>query len=93
MIIVIVGGNECMVCKYKDLCKQYSCRAKVFAKMTGTLHNKIGNPDLVVFFTNTVSHKMVKCVMSELKGQGTKIAHVHSSSLAALKNALEEHVA
>lgn len=32
MSIVIVGGNERMVCQYEDICKGYGCKAKVFAK-------------------------------------------------------------
>ena len=32
MSVVIVGGNECMVRRYEDLCREYSCKAKVFAK-------------------------------------------------------------
>lgn len=91
MNIVIVGGNDCMVCQYKDLCKKYQCQAKVFTQMKGTLKNKIGNPDLIVLFTNTVSHKMIKCALGEAKGQNTKIARAHSSSLSALRTILEEY--
>lgn len=57
MSVVIVGGNECMVRQYKDLCKEYKCRAKVFTKMTAEMRNKIGSPDLMVLFTRTMSHK------------------------------------
>ena len=92
MSVVIVGGNECMVREYKDLCSEYNCRSKVFPKMAGTLKNKIGNPDLLILFTSTMSHKMLKCVLSETKGQDTVIARSHSSSMSALKNILDEHI-
>lgn len=87
MSVVIVGGNECMTRQYKELCNEYKCKAKVYPKMTNNLKN-IGSPDLLVLFTNTVSHKMIRCVM---KGNTTKIARSHSSSMAALKSILEEH--
>ena len=32
MSVVIVGGNERMVCQYENICKGYGCKAKVFAK-------------------------------------------------------------
>ncbi|MEE1329911.1 MAG: DUF2325 domain-containing protein, partial [Acutalibacteraceae bacterium] len=35
MSVVIVGGNECMERRYKELCLEYSCKAKVYTKMTG----------------------------------------------------------
>lgn len=92
MSVVIVGGNECMTRQYIDLCGEYKCKAKVYPKMTNGLR-KIGSPDLLVLFTNTVSHKMVRCALSEAKGSNTRIARSHSSSMAALKAILEEHVA
>ena len=91
MGVVIVGGNECMVRQYKDLCKEYSCRAKVFTKMTTDMRSKIGTPDLMVLFTRTMSHKMVRCALSEIKGQKTVITRSHSSSMSALKNILETY--
>ena len=91
MNVVIIGGNECMERQYKDLCEEYSCRAKVFTKMSGGLRNKIGSPDLLVLFTSTMSHKMLHCALSETRGGNTVIARSHSSSMAALKNILETH--
>jgi len=91
MSVVIVGGNECMVRQYKELCKEYRCCAKVFTELKGGMKNKIGRPDLLVLFTSTMSHKMVRCALSETKGLDTIIARSHSSSMSALKNILVEH--
>ena len=33
MSIVIVGGNECMACRYREICSKYGYEAKVFCKM------------------------------------------------------------
>ena len=90
MIIVIVGGNECMERRYKELCREYSCKAKVFTKMTGSMKN-IGSPDLLVLFTSTMSHKMLRSVISETKGQNIKVERCHTSSMSALKNILDAH--
>lgn len=79
-----------MVRQYKNLCGDYKCKAKVYPKMQSGLKN-IGTPDLLVLFTNTMSHKMVRCVLSETKDRNVKIARSHSSSMAALKTILEEH--
>lgn len=32
MSVVIVGGNERMVCQYEDICKGFGCKAKVFCQ-------------------------------------------------------------
>jgi len=90
MSVVIVGGNECMVRQYKDLCSEYNCKAKIFPKKSGIMKS-IGSPDLLVLFTNTVSHKMINNALNGTNGQNVKIARSHSSSMAALKAILDEH--
>lgn len=67
MSIVIVGGNERMVCQYEDICKGFGCKAKVFAKEKGAMKKKIGAPDLMILFTSTVSHKMVTVQLKKQK--------------------------
>ena len=91
MSVVILGGNECMERRYKDLCQEYQCQAKVFTKPTGGLRRKLGSPDLMIFFTNTMSHKLVQGALSEMKGQSTVIERCHTSSLSALRGILEKY--
>ncbi|MBQ9031698.1 MAG: DUF2325 domain-containing protein [Parasporobacterium sp.] len=93
MSIVILGGNERMERRYMELCESYKCQSKVITKSTGGLRNKLGRPDLTIFFTNTMSHKMVKGAMAELKGVDTIIERCHTSSLAALKGILDKYAA
>ena len=33
MSVVIIGGHDRMVCKYKEICKNYKCKAKIFTQM------------------------------------------------------------
>lgn len=89
MSIVIVGGNECMECQYKTMCKKYNCKVKVYTKFKGM--KGLGSPDLVVFFTNTVSHKMIQHAMASTKGSSAKIVRSHSSSISSLKEILETY--
>lgn len=91
MSVVIVGGNERMIRRYKELCQQYHCNAKVVIEMNGGLRD-IGSPDLVILFTGTVSHKMVNCALCGIRGQNIPVARCHSSSISALRNILETHV-
>ena len=77
--------------QYADICKSYSCKAKVYTKVSGKMKG-IGSPDLLVLFTNTMSHKMLRSVLSETKGSDVCVARCHNASAAALKAILEEHV-
>ena len=86
MSIVIIGGHDRMVRQYRTICKEHNCKAKIFTQMPSCLNKKIGNPDLVVLFTNTVSHKMVRCAVEEAGRCNADVIRCHTSS----KNALEE---
>lgn len=91
MSIVIVGGNDKMVCRYKSICKNYGCRAKVFTQMCSSMRGQIGSPDLLILFTNTVSHKMVNCALLEAKQKELSVERCHSSSASALKGIMEKY--
>lgn len=90
MSITIVGGNDCMVKEYKNLCKSYNCKAKVFTQ-PGGIKRQMGSPDLLILFTNTVSHKMVHCALAAANGKCRQVVRSHSSSMSALKEILEQH--
>ena len=91
MSVVVIGGNDCMVTRYKDICKSYNCKAKVFTQMPSDFENKLGNPDLMVVFTNTCSHKMVNSVNQKSRKHDIPVARIHSSSASALKSVLEQY--
>ena len=91
MSIVIVGGNECMECQYKEIVKNTDV-SKVFTKERGNVGKKMGCPDLLVMFTNTVSHKMMNTAVAEAKRKNVEVAWVHSSSASALKTLLAQYV-
>lgn len=93
MSIVIIGGNERMECRYADICKNYGCKAKIFTKERGAVGKKMGCPDLLVLFTDTVSHKMAISAVGEAKKNNVPVARVHSSSASALHSVLQQHFA
>ena len=93
MSVVIIGGHDRMVRQYKEICENHKYKAKVFTQVPSNLKQQIGNPDLVVLFTNTVSHRMVNCAVAEAKRKNINIVRCHTSSAAALKQILEAQTA
>ncbi|MDR2602050.1 MAG: DUF2325 domain-containing protein [Spirochaetaceae bacterium] len=91
MNVVVIGGNDCMVCEYKAICKECGAKAKVFTQPKGNLEGRIGNPDLIVLFTRPVSHEMVKIAKRESARKGVLLIQSHCGSAASLKNILAEH--
>jgi len=90
MSVVIVGGHDRMVAQYKKICKEHNFKAKVFTQMSSNLSTKIGSPDFVILFTNTVSHKMVKCAIVEAEKANAGIVRSHTSSGSALNEILNK---
>ena len=91
MSVVIIGGHDRMVSQYKKICKNYNCKAKVFTQMSDSLDKQIGRPDLLVLFTNTVSHKH-PCALDEVNKNETEVVHVCTISGTALTEILMQHV-
>ncbi len=92
MSIVILGGNECMERRYKDLCDSYRCQSKIFTKPGCGLPKTLGSAEQVIVFASPMCYKLVEGAMSEIKGQNTVIERCHTSSLSALRGILEKHV-
>ena len=90
MSIVIIGGNECMERDYLNLCREHGCNAKVFCKYKSCMKDRIGNPDLMILFTHTVSHKMRKVALDSA-GTGTQIVRTHTSSKTSLRSILRTY--
>lgn len=90
MSIVIIGGHDCMSVSTRRSAKASIHKANVFTHMSADLNKQIGQPDLFVLFTNTVSHKMVKCAMDGAKRSNARVVRCHTSSGAALTEILEQ---
>lgn len=91
MSVVVIGGNDRMAAIYKDICREYNCRVKVFTQMPPDFESKLGTPDLMVVFTNTCSHKMVNSVNRRSKKHDIPVARIHSAGASALKSVLKRY--
>ena len=91
MSVVIIGGNERMEWQYESICKEYGYKAKIYTKENGSFKKKLGCPDLLILFTNTVSHKMVTSALQEAKRSNIPVPRIHTSSASALHSVLTAH--
>ncbi|MGN0034917.1 MAG: DUF2325 domain-containing protein [Coriobacteriales bacterium] len=89
MSVVIVGGNKRMQRNYNDICKKYGCSCKCFIEPGSDVARRIGSPDLLVLFTNTVSHQLVRCALCRARKCKTCVERCHTSSATALEDILQ----
>ncbi|MFQ7527408.1 MAG: DUF2325 domain-containing protein [Mediterraneibacter gnavus] len=73
----------------KKYVRNISVKQKCSHRCQEICPKKIGTPDLVVLFTNTVSHKMVRCAVEEAGRCNAEIIRCHTSSKNALEDILE----
>lgn len=92
MSVVIIGGHERMENRYKEICKKYNHKPKVFTKIKSGLSRQMGNPDLIILFTATASHEMARCAVAESGRTHTILERCHSSSASALIQILETYM-
>lgn len=90
MSVVILGGNECMIRRYEELCRSYRCKAKVYIQIEKGMRN-IGTPDLLVLFTGTMSHKMLELASGQAKKRNIPIVRSQTGSMSALRSILDTH--
>ena len=93
MSVVIVGGHDRMGRQYMDICKKFNYKGKVFTQLPGNFKGQIGQADLIILFTSTVSHIMVNGAVQEAERNNIAIERSHSSSSSALKRILGQYCA
>ena len=84
MSVVIVGGHDRMVRQYMDICKKFNCKGKVFTQLPGNFKGQIGQADLIILFTSTVSHIMVNGAVQEAEKTILPLSAATVSSSSAL---------
>ncbi len=90
MSIVLVGGHDRMHDEYKGICAKRGVSVKVYTQMPARFDKAIGNPDGILLFTNTVSHKMIKTALKEAKRKNIPVLRSHKSSGNSLEELLQQ---
>jgi len=93
MSVAIIGGHDRMACRYKEICACHGCKARVFTQPRGDLAAAIGCPGLIVLFTGTVSHIMVRKAKDIAAIRKIALIHSHCGSCNALRNILRNWTA
>lgn len=90
MSIVLVGGHERMHDEYKTIGIKLGHKIKIFTRLPARFEKTIGEPDVIVLFTSTVSHKMVNTAVKEAKKKKIPVVRCHTSSGNSLVETLTQ---
>lgn len=88
MCIAVVGGMDRLERHYRDEAEKFEIDLRVFTRSETEIGSKIKNVDVVVIFTNKVSHRMKKEVINIAKYKKIPILMYHSCGICTLRDCL-----
>jgi hypothetical protein len=86
--VVIVGGYERMAWRYRAICREYRCAAKVYAEPRNNLDELMGHPDLIVLFPNQMTHEMSKKAKKKAVDEAIPLVWLSCASCHSLRGVL-----
>lgn len=90
MCAALVGGMDRLKRDYMNEAKRNGVKLKHFTGKERKISGSLGSVDFVVLFTNKVSHKARKDVISAAKGLDVPVIQQHSCGISSLKKCLAQ---
>lgn len=88
MCATLVGGMDRLHKDYKMTAKRSGVKLKTFTGKERNMRAMMGTPDLIIIFTDKVSHKARNLAIQHAKAKDIPVAQVHSCGVSSLKNCL-----
>lgn len=88
MCATLIGGMDRLKRDYINAAKGNGVSLKVFTGKENNIAGKLGAPDLLVIFTNKVSHTARREVMQYAKAKKIPVHMEHSCGVSTLRQCL-----
>lgn len=93
MCAALIGGMDRLKRDYMNEAEKNGIKLKCFTGKERKISSSLGKVDFVVLFTNKVSHKARKDVVSAAKGLNVPLIQSHSCGVSSLREVLGEATA
>ncbi|WP_319468869.1 DUF2325 domain-containing protein [uncultured Pseudodesulfovibrio sp.] len=90
MCAALVGGMDRLKRDYMNEAKKNGVKLKCYTGKERSISGSLGKVDFVVLFTNKVSHKARKDVLSAIRGRNVPVIMRHSCGVSTLRDCLDE---
>lgn len=90
MCAALVGGMDRLKRDYMNEAKRNGVKLKCYTGKERKISGTLGKVDFVVMFTNKVSHKARKDVLSAVRGTDVPVIMRHSCGVSSLRDCLDE---
>lgn len=89
MSILLIGGLDRLEKHYLDEAKQRGINLKVFTKPKKHISKKIGKVDVVIIFTDKISHPVKNEITKFARSRGIPFFMYHNCGLCTLRKCLD----
>lgn len=86
MCAVLIGGMDRLKRDYMSAAKKHGVKLVCYNGAECSLEAKLGSPDMLIMFTNMISHEARKKVMSVSKSQNIPLQMRHSCGVSSLRS-------
>ncbi|MEW6720059.1 MAG: DUF2325 domain-containing protein [Thermodesulfobacteriota bacterium] len=87
--VVLVGGMDRLESRYVEEAGSRGIDLKVFNGPAANLPSRIGNAGALILFTNRVSHRARREVMSAVRSRNIPVLHCRSCGICSFRTCLE----
>lgn len=89
MCIALIGGMDRLDKHYKEVAELAGLSLQIFSKSQTNIAAKLKKADLMVIFTNKVSHRVKTEAMQAAKSCGIPVIMRHTCGVCTLRECLE----
>lgn len=92
MSITLVGGMDRLKAEYMAAAKKMGHNLKCIARNERNFQDKIGAPDMLIVFTNKISHEAKRKAAEIAKSRRLPLRLAHSCGVSTLRDCLKDSV-
>lgn len=88
MCVTLVGGMDRLKAEYVAAAKEQGCKLKCIARNERNFVDKIGSPDMLIIFTNKISHEAKRKASDVGRARGIPVRLAHSCGVSTLRDCI-----
>ncbi|MDD6181593.1 MAG: DUF2325 domain-containing protein [Desulfovibrionaceae bacterium] len=88
MCAALIGGMDRLRQEYINAARKQGISLRCFNGGECGIETKLGSPDMLIMFTNMISHEARKKVVAVARGQNIPLHMLHSCGVSSLRNCL-----
>lgn len=92
MSITLIGGMDRLQHDYIEAAKSMGHTLRCIAHNERNFQGKIGAPDMLIVFTNKVSHEAKRKAVQVAKNRGLPLRLAHSCGISTLRDCLKNNI-